>query len=385
MDSLTDSTKPLDGIRVIDLTTYLAGPCTGRILAFMGADVVKVESLEGDPFRRQGLLYATPIADNNNPLFVSANDGKRFIAVDLKNELGLQVFYELVKNADVFITNITERSQKNLKITYEELKNINPRLVYGVINGYGEKGKAAGHRAFDATAYFARGGHMLDFVPKGNPPNNYVLGAGDCNTSLALALGVLASLAGAFLHNEGNKVCTSLLHTSIWMASMNYVISQYGTDFYIDRPYRCKDGVFMFVQAIMRKQKEDLCEILNVDMDTYDDHKKIEPILREKYIQKTYAEWRKIFSKTNICTERLRHMAEVPFDEQALINHFLAQYGGDGIKNIEIPMPPIKYQGARETISGEIRLGAHTTEVLKEAGYSSEDIQRLLEQKSIAI
>lgn len=383
MSIMANTRKPLEAIRVIELTTYLAGPSCGRILAHLGAEVIKIEPFEGDPWRRQGVLYDIPTTDTDNPLFVAANEGKRFIIIDLKKEQGLEVFYKLIKSADVFITNLTERALVKLKVTYEELKDINPRLVYGLIDGYGRKGPAAGRRGFDATAYFARGGHMLDYVQEGNPPNNMMLGAGDCNTGLTLAAGLLAALAGAQIHGQGYKVCSSLLHASIWMASMNYVISQYGEDYYIDQSYRCKDGIYMYAQAITEKQKESLCEIIGVDMKTYDDRWRMVPKLREIYETKTFDEWSKIFSKTNVCIERLRHIEEVSHDEQALTNGFIAIYDGDKEKPVSIPMPPIKYETSEDALSCKIKQGRDTVAVMDELGYSPDDIAWFAENRAI--
>lgn len=377
--------KPLETIRVVDLTTYLAGPCCGRILAHMGADVIKVEPFEGDPYRRQGELYNVPTTDTNNPLFIAANEGKRFIIIDLKNKDGLEIFYELIRKADVFITNLMERSLVKLKVTYEELSHLNPRLVYGVIDGYGKRGLAANRPGFDTTAYFARGGLMLDYVQKGNPPNNMMLGSGDCNTGLSLAAGILAALTGAQLHGQGYHVRSSLLHSSIWMASMNYVISQYGTNYFIDRTYRCKDGTYMYVQAFTDKQKKFLCELIGVDEKTYDDRWNVVPILRKIYETKTYDEWFELFSKTNICIERLKHIKEVADDEQSLTNNFIAKYDGNNNKPVSIPMPPIKFEGTDDVLSCEIKQGGDTVSVLAELGLSTEDISRLVKHHAIGL
>jgi crotonobetainyl-CoA:carnitine CoA-transferase CaiB-like acyl-CoA transferase len=382
---MADIRKPLEAIRVIELTTYLAGPTCGRILADMGAEVIKIESFKGDPYRRQGELYAIPTLNTNNPLFVAANAGKKFVVIDLKNAEGLEVFYKLIKNADVFITNLMDRSLTKLKATYEDLKSVNPRLVYGIIDGYGPRGPAAGRPGFDATAYFARGGHMLDYVQKGNPPNNMMLGAGDCNTGLSLAAGVLAALVGARRHGQGNKVCSSLLHTSIWMASMNYVISQYGKNYFIDRCYRCKDGVYMYVQAITEKQKDLLCEIIGVDKKAYDDRWNAVPKLRALYETKTFAEWSEMFSNTNICVERLKHIEEVPQDEQARVNHFLMDYEGDSEQCVSIPVSPIKNDFKDEEPSCAISQGGDTESVLDGLGFSAEEIARLAENRAVGL
>ena len=346
--------RPLDGIRVVELSTYLAAPACGRILAYMGADVLKIEPPSGDPFRRQGLLYGVPVSDDDNPLYMLANDGKRFMSLDLKTDEGRMKFRELIKGADVLLTNLMERSLDHLGASYAELHLLNPSLVYGRISAYGPKGPLSNKQGFDTTAYYARGGYMLDYVEPGTPPNNIMLGAGDCNTAMALSAGILTALIGAMLHGEGAMVNASLLHSSIWMASMDYVISQYSEDFFIDRVYRCKDGAYMYVQAITDKQKGMLLEIIGMTREEYDDHFASIPKLAAIYAEKTFDEWRDLLGNTGVCVEKLKHIHEVHFDHQALVNGFMKPYGK--LKIINIPTPPIIYDGALEPFGGDITL-----------------------------
>ena len=368
MENNKDFVRPLEGIRVIDLSSYLAAPSAGRVLAYMGAEVIKVEHPDGDPFRHQGNIYGLPCEDDNNPLFAMANDGKKFITLNLKDEADHKVFEEMVKTADILITNMRTPALTKLGATYEDLSAINPKLVYGHITGYGAKGPLADRLGFDSTAYFARGGHMRDYVEKGAPPNNMMLGAGDCNTGLVLVAGVLAALAGVRISGKGRKVDVSLLHTSIWMASMDYVISQYGEDFFIDRPYRCKDGTYMFVQAITDKQKKILLELIGMTREEYDDHWKAIPKLKEIYGSKTFQEWSDLLAGTGVCMERFRHVAEVPKDRQARENRFLQPYGRGG--DAWIAMPPVTYEGDYDAFVSDVKLGRDNEAIKKELGFA---------------
>ena len=152
-----DRSKPLAGIRVVEMTTYLAAPSCGRTLAHLGAEVIKVEAPGGDPWRRIGGIYQIPHDDEVNPLFVLGNSGKRFITLDLKTEEGRGIMDRLLSTADIFITNMMNKTLKKLHITYEELHEKYPKLVYGRVIGYGEKGAEAERPGFDASAYLARG------------------------------------------------------------------------------------------------------------------------------------------------------------------------------------------------------------------------------------
>jgi len=358
---------PLNGIRVLELATYLAAPACGRILAYLGADVIKVESPDGDPYRKQGALYGVPAENAYNPLFAAANDGKRFITLDLSSDNDRDIFKTLVNKSDIFITNLTELSLEKLGAGYECLKSLNPKIVYGKVSAYGRNGKEADFSGHSNAAYFARGGYMADYVQKDTVPNNLMLGAGDCNTALALSVGVLAALFGATRHGEGSRVDTSMLHTSIWLASMNYVVSQYGDDYFIDRVYKCADGIYMYVQAITEKQKSILCELLGISPEKYEDRIGMIPLLRELYASKSFAKWEEILEGTGICFERLRHIDEAAQDVQSLLNGFLTTYGGKD-RSVNIPVPPISFSGADIEIKGVITHGAHTVQILEEIG-----------------
>jgi len=369
MENLKELGRPLEGVRVVELATYLAAPSACRMLAYLGAEVIKIEAPTGDPYRYQGVIYGIPVEDDHNPLFAGANDGKRFMTLDLKADADRKVFYDLVKTADIFVTNMRSAALTKLGATYEDLAPLNERLVYGRVTGYGPQGPMADRLGFDSTAYFARGGHMLDYVEKGAPPNNMMLGAGDCNTGLVLVSGVLAALAGARISGKGRKVDVSLLHTSIWMASMNYVISQYGEDFFIDRVYRCKDGVYMFIQAITDKQKSILLNLIGLTREEYDDHWGAIPKLKAIYEQKTFAEWVELLDGTGVCIERLRHVAEIPHDQQGRDNGFLKPYGPN--QDSWLPMPPVTYGMDYDAFSADVKLGRDTEAIKSELGYTS--------------
>ncbi len=345
----------LEGVKVIEISSYLAVPSAGRFLAYMGAEVIKVESPSGDPYRKQGTIYGIPTENDNNPLFAGANDGKKFVMLDLKTETGRSRLCTLISDADIFITNLRVGAQKKLHVTFEELHRENQKLVYGWVNGYGSRGELANKAGFDSTAYFARGGHMLDYVQKGNPPNNMMLGLGDLNTAMSLVAGVLAAYCKVQNGGEGRQVEASLLGTSIWMASMDYVISQYGEDFFMDQAYQCKDGSYMYVQAITEKQQKALLGVIKMSKEEYNDHFGAIPKLRKIYKTKTFQEWFEILDGTGVCIERLRHIAELPGDMQARENSFLEQYGQSG--KMWIPSPPVKTGSEKPSFTEGLSLG----------------------------
>ena len=158
------------GLKVIDSATFVAGPAAAVILADFGADVIKVEPVgAGDPQRVLGRLPNLPKADHNYAWTIAARS-KRTLGVDLKNETGRTILRQLVRSADVFITNQSPASRTRLGISYEQLSQINPRLVYAALTGYGETGPEAERPGFDAHAYWARSGLADNVRPDSESP-----------------------------------------------------------------------------------------------------------------------------------------------------------------------------------------------------------------------
>ncbi|MBE6629141.1 MAG: CoA transferase, partial [Ruminococcaceae bacterium] len=154
---------PLAGVRVLELSTFVCGPTAARLLSDMGAEVIKVESLTGDSWRRSGINFLPyRFEERENPIFDLYNSGKKHVALNLKSADGMEIFQKLLGQADVLVTNIRSTSLKKLGLSYEDLKETYPRLIYASVLGYGEKGPDAGKPAFDTTAFWARSGFIRD-------------------------------------------------------------------------------------------------------------------------------------------------------------------------------------------------------------------------------
>ena len=166
--------KPLQGVKVVDLTTYLAAPTTVRVLGEWGADCVKIESAKGDPARTQGAVFNMPL--------------------NLKSEKGLEIAYKLLEQADVFVTNTRTKSLVKLGLDYDTLKEKFPKLIFAQVLGYGENGLEKDTAGFDVTCYMARGGVFGTTVNRGDAPMIPTNGFGDFQVSLALASGICAAL-----------------------------------------------------------------------------------------------------------------------------------------------------------------------------------------------
>ena len=182
----------LDGIRVIDAASFIAGPVATTVMADFGADVVKIEPPGGDTYRTRGPGY--PPSPYNFPWIVD-NRSKRGLALDLRTPDGQRVLHRLVRDADVFVTNAPLDSRERLGVRWEDLAPLNPRLIYGSITAYGEAGEEASRPGFDATALWARTG-LMDLVrPSPDaPPSRSLPGMGDHPTGMSLFGAIMAAL-----------------------------------------------------------------------------------------------------------------------------------------------------------------------------------------------
>jgi crotonobetainyl-CoA:carnitine CoA-transferase CaiB-like acyl-CoA transferase len=184
---------PCEGIRVVELAVWVAGPSAGGILADWGATVVKIEPREGDPFR--GLyLSAAGVEMPANPPFELDNRGKRSIALDLRAAEGRDVALRLLDQAEVFVTNIRPAALARLGLDYETLAARNPRLVYARVTGYGERGPDADRPAYDVGAFWSRAGIAAALTPPGTEPPFQRGAMGDHVAGMTLAGGVTAAL-----------------------------------------------------------------------------------------------------------------------------------------------------------------------------------------------
>ena len=201
----------LKGIKVVDFTTYAAAPCSMRLLADWGADVIKVEGTAGDPMRKFGVnLAQTPYTDDENPVWEYENGNKRGIVLDLKTEKGMEAMHKLLSEADVLVSNLRASALKKLGLSYEQLHEKYPKLVMGIISGYGLNGKDAPRPGYDVVAFWAKGGALVDMSSDPNTPVNAPYATGDHTVGLALASGILGSIIKAKNTGIGEKVVVSL-------------------------------------------------------------------------------------------------------------------------------------------------------------------------------
>jgi crotonobetainyl-CoA:carnitine CoA-transferase CaiB-like acyl-CoA transferase len=207
-------TAPLDGVRVLEVASWLAAPSCAALMADMGASVIKVEPPGGDTYRR---MYKALFGDDFvHPAYQFDNRGKRGVCVNLESEEGLELVHRLARDCDVFITNLTSPRLKRYRLTDEDVHVLSPSSIYAVLSGYGTSGPDSERQAFDQTAFWARSGAMSVFGDRDDGPLISRGGFGDRTTCLNMLAAILAALRVRDRTGKGQYVEVTLQRTGVW-------------------------------------------------------------------------------------------------------------------------------------------------------------------------
>ena len=212
---------PLEGVKVIELGVWVAGPAAAAILADWGADVVKIEPPTGDPGRMFGRMLG--LDQETNPPFELDNRSKRSVVLDLAAEEGRRSALELLSDADVFVTNIRPGALQRLGFDFESVAADNPRLVYGLITGYGETGPDADRAAYDVAAFWSRAGVAHLLTRPGDTPPFQRGGMGDHMAAMTLAAAICAALLARDRTGTGQQVTTSLYRQGAYTVGFDLI------------------------------------------------------------------------------------------------------------------------------------------------------------------
>lgn len=403
---------PLQGVKVIDLTYFVAGPGTAKIMADWGADVIKVEPSFGDPGRGTGGTMSAPTKKDCNPWYSAYNANKRGLSLNLKEPEGLAVLNKLLETADVFVSSYRTGALRRLGLDYESLHKKFPGLIWAQINGFGDFGPAKDNAGFDTVAFWARSGAMIDPAERGttiNPP----IGFGDATTSSSLCGGICGALYRKAKTGKGCKVMVSLFAQAIWNNSALVVSTQYGDEYPKTRKnavspvinsYMCSDGQWIFLSILEHdRYYNTLMKVLGRE-DLLDDPryctaaegKKNGPALIEiiagEFIKHTQDEMVNMLTAADIAHERIQHVKDVLNDPQALENKYVMPIANlDGTVTKQA-MSPIRFAenepASIEDIEPTVRcqaplIGQHSAEILREYGYDEAQVASMLERKII--
>jgi len=401
------SNKPLEGIKVVELSTFVAAPGCARILADLGAEVIKVEGLTGDPWRERGRNLIGR-GDQENPIYDVYNCGKRSIRVNIKDPKGLDCLVKLIEAADVFITNTRAKSLKKLGLDAETLHEKFPRLIIATIDGFGSKGPDAASPGFDNVAFWTRSGFLLDMAvdTEGGYPVLPPTGVGDSVAGSTMSSGIMAALFARERTGKGDIVAISLYGTAIWMMGSMILRAQpkYGERFPQKRDeanpfitqYRCGDGQWVTLTVIEYAR---YCDALYKTLGIYDEvtalgvtdyqsmqqHKaQVIKLMEKAFANKPMAEWLELLAAENIVVGKMNHFRDVSEDEQAWANGFIEEYRTPNGETCVMPCTPIKLASLQQEASRPAPLsGEHTAEILGELGYSEQDIKEMMETKAV--
>lgn len=395
---------PLSGIKVVELATFVAAPVTARLLADMGAEVVKIEAAGGDAWRRSGISFGQKrFSSEENPVFDIYNAGKKLISLNLKTPEGKDAMHRLLAEADVFITNMRPAALHRLGLGYEDLKELYPRLVYAIVLGYGEKGPDGGKPAFDTTAFWARSGFLRDMAPVTEDYHPVIApySVGDTATGFLLMGEISAALYNRTTTGKGDYVSSTLYHNAIFCMGTMAIMTQkpFGREYPL-RPieqgigncFQCADGEWAYValgdgsvtipkfHCLIGHPELNDDPRFKTHADRVANRDAHVTIFREAFLSQPIAYWLKKADEYDVTLVRMAHFSDVSEDPQAWENGFVEHVTFANGRTDVMPSSPIE-MGCFETPATvpAPTVGTNTVEVLKSLGYSQEQIDAMLE------
>ncbi len=391
----TDSPGPLHGIRVLDLTSIVLGPVATQVLGDYGADVIKVEGPGGDLMRANGVAREPAMSS----VFIGVNRNKRSIVLDLKAEAGREALLRLAARADVLVHNVRPKAMRGLRLAWEDLHAVNPRLIYCAATGFAQDGPQAGRPAFDDIVQAESGLVSLMQSVHGTPAYVPALLA-DKTAGLAVANAVLAALVHRERHGTGQAIEVPMFETMVEFNLLEHMggrafepplggagyarVTQGGR-----RPLRCADGYVAMLPYTPQQwarllQEVGLGEL--VQRHALTDRASLNRCVRELYAEleaiaprRSVAQWVETCRRLDVPIGAIRTLDELADHPQLrATGAFQTMPDGDGRK-VRYVRPSARFSRTPARVRRAApRLGQHTAEILAEAGYDAEAIGRLM-------
>jgi crotonobetainyl-CoA:carnitine CoA-transferase CaiB-like acyl-CoA transferase len=388
-------TAPLDGIRVLEVGNYMAGPFCGMQLADLGADVVKIEDPRGGDLSRR----LEPITDGESGNFVRLNRSKRSIALDLKTEAGKDVFRRLATRADVIVENLRPGTMRDLGLAPQDLLHANPRLVYAAVTGWGLDGPYADRPALDIVVQ-AMSGLMSVTGEEGGAPAKVGVAISDLTAGLYATIGVMGALAVREREGRGQMVDVSMFESSVslavWEAGTYFTTGDVpraaGSAHRLVGPYqavRAADGHFV-LGATTPPNWTAFCRALGLERLERDPRfadasarrahaDQLIPLIEELTAARPAAHWLALLRDAGVPCGEIQDYAAVFNDPHLLARDFFVDLAHPRLGTVRALGTPLRFGSSRARIerAGPL-LGEHTREVLAEAGCDPDETQRLL-------
>lgn len=400
MDQSTKKQGPLEGIRVLDLASMVVGPMAAQALGDIGADVIKVEAPQGDLMRRIG----PRVSDDMGAFYLNNNRNKRSISLDLKNPEARKVFDKLVENSDVVLHSIRTDAAERLGLSYERLKEVNPKIIVCHVKGFADEGLYGGRPAYDDVAQAVSGLAMLQSVITEEP--RYVPSIlGDKVTALYAAFAILAAICHRLRTGEGQAVSVPMFEA---MVSFNVIEHLWGETFVpasagmgyppvstaSRRPFRTADG-YLCVLPYTDDHWKRFCAAVgdpeltnNPKFATHAARQSDQPgfwaEVGRQVAKKTTEEWVELLTKADIPFGRVNSLEDLLVDPHLESVNFWKTMEHPTEGKLRVPSNPLQFTASPSSIRRlPPRLGEHTDEILRELGLDDSTIEKLAENGAL--
>jgi crotonobetainyl-CoA:carnitine CoA-transferase CaiB-like acyl-CoA transferase len=384
---------PLEGIKIIDLTRILSGPFCTMTLADMGAEVIKIESPAGDDTRKWG----PPFVNDESAYYLSINRNKKSMVLNLKEEKGREILLNLVKDADVVVENFRPGTIARLGIDYETLKSYNSRIILCSISGFGQTGIYAQKPGYDVLAQ-GMGGLMSVTGEKGKAPVKAGYSLADIGTGMWAAFGIMTALWEREKSGYGQWIDTSLLDTMVswqtYLAGNFFATNKDPEPLGGAHPnivpyqvFEASDGHFIIAVG-NDKLWETFLNVLNMEEfrderfatnpDRVKNREILIPMLDQVFIKKTVQEWVTLIENARIPCGPVNKFSDILSDPHILEREMVIEMTppeGKAVKMLGIPVKLSRTPGSARSLPP--KLGEHTDDILKNIGYSDEEIEQL--------